>query len=198
MDAYIEPLKKGLRGVAIFVGWLLLALCVFIVLTSLLRKFFDISIQGANEYGGYILAVAMGLGFAYAILDRAHIRVTIFRDLLGEKVKAALDIFAMVVMTVFAANITYFSFAVFSTSWRMSAQATSALQTPLSAPQALWALSLLFFTLTCAALAVSGAIAFVRKDWHFVDAHLGTRSTDDEIEEELRVVPAVDTRMGRT
>jgi TRAP-type C4-dicarboxylate transport system permease small subunit len=195
--SFAESLKKALQRVAIFAGWILLALCVFIVVATVLRKFFDISIQGANEYGGYLLAVSMGLGFAYAVLDRAHIRITIVRDMFSDKVKSALDLFAMAVLTVFAANITHSAFAVFSTSWRMSARATSALQTPLSIPQSLWMLSLLFFTLTCAALAVNGAIAFARKDWRFVDTFLGTRSTDEEIKEELREIPSVETQAGR-
>lgn len=194
MYSFTESLRKALRRLAIFVGWALLALCVFIVISALLRKFFGVVIQGADEYGGYILAVSMGFGFAYAILDRAHIRITIFRDMFGDRARAALDIFAMSVLTVFATNLAYSAFSVFSTSSRMNAHATTALQTPLTIPQFLWAFSLLFFALTCGALAVSGVIAFIRKDWSFVEIFLGTRSTNEEIKEELRVIPSIESR----
>lgn len=194
MYSFTESLRKALRRLAIFVGWALLALCVFIVISALLRKFFNIAIQGSNEYGGYILAVSMGFGFAYAILDRAHIRITILRDMFNDKVRAGLDVFAMVVLTVFAANITYSALSVLSTSWRMNAHATTALQTPLAIPQSLWTLSLLFFSLTCGALAVGGFISFARKDWSFVETFLGTRSTNEDIKEELRVIPPIESK----
>ena len=197
MYSFTEFLQKVLRWIAIFVGWVLLALCAFIVVSALLRKFFDIVIQGSNEYGGYILAVSMGFGFAYAILDRAHIRITILRDMFSERVRAGLDIFSMVVVALFAANVTYSAFSVSSTSWRMNAHATTALQTLLAIPQSLWMLSLLFFTLTCCALAVSGIISFLRKDWSFVETFLGTRSTNEDIKEELRVIPSIESKAER-
>jgi len=191
---FTDSLRKGLRRLAIFVGWILLALCVFIVISALLRKFFDVVIQGADEYGGYILAVSMGFGFAYAILDRAHIRITILRDMFSDRLRAVLDIFAMIVLTVFAGNLTYAALSVFSTSWRMNAHATTALQTSLSVPQLLWTCSLLFFTLTCGVLALSGLFAFVRKDWSFIETVLGTRSTNEDIKEELRVIPSIESK----
>lgn len=197
MNSFTESLRAVLRGLAIVVGWTLLALCVFIVVSALLRKFFDIAIQGANEYGGYILAVSMGFGFAYAILDRAHIRITILRDMFGDGIRAALDVFAMIVLTIFAANIAYSAYSVLSASWRMNAHATTALQTPLAVPQALWTLSLLFFAVTCAVLALGGIVACLRKNWAFVERFLGTRSTDEDIKEELRVIPAIESPTQR-
>ena len=44
------------------------------------RKLFNVSLQGADELGGYALAVGSTIAFSLALMGRNHIRVDVFHD----------------------------------------------------------------------------------------------------------------------
>ena len=56
-------------------GWMFLALSVLVAAETLSRKLFNFSFQGADELGGYALAVGSSLAFTVALVERAHIRI---------------------------------------------------------------------------------------------------------------------------
>lgn len=166
----------------------MIALCVFIVVSALARKFFSIGLQGADEYGGYLLAISAAFGFSFGVLERSHVRVGLLRDALPAPLKAIFDLAALAVLLVFAVNLLVAGWSVVSTTFSMDARATTALQTPLVIPQAIWVLAFVLFVLTCAMQLGRGLRAFLRRDWALIDAELGTKGTEEEVEEELRAL----------
>ena len=63
-------------------GYILLALAVLVTAETIGRKLFSFSLQGVDELGGYVLAVASSLAFTTALVERAHIRIELFHVML--------------------------------------------------------------------------------------------------------------------
>ncbi|WP_286977820.1 TRAP transporter small permease subunit [Pseudomonas sp.] len=82
---------------AIF-GGIFIALSGWISIEVLARKLLGVSLQGANELGGYALAVGATLAFTLALFGRNHIRVDVFYERLSAGWQAALNWFSSVLM----------------------------------------------------------------------------------------------------
>jgi TRAP-type C4-dicarboxylate transport system permease small subunit len=70
-------------------GAIFLTLSVVVTVETLARKLFNFSLQGADELGGYALAIGSTLAFTLALVGRNHIRVDVFHELFPRGVKAA-------------------------------------------------------------------------------------------------------------
>src|SRR5829696_938971 len=88
-------------------GYILLALALLVTFETLGRKFLNISLQGVDELGGYVLAVTSSLAFTLALLDRAHIRIDLFHLKLPRGLRAALNWISAAMTTAFAALLVY-------------------------------------------------------------------------------------------
>ena len=69
---FLMPLA---RAAAIFSGWCLLVVVALTCVEIVGRKFFNFSLHGVDEIGGYALAVVCAFGFSYALLRGNHIGV---------------------------------------------------------------------------------------------------------------------------
>ena len=58
-----------------FFGYLCIALSVFISVEVIMRKLFSASLQGADELGGYVLAITSVIAFGVALIGNSHIRI---------------------------------------------------------------------------------------------------------------------------
>ena len=76
------------RVLAMMFGFSLLALALAVAVETIMRKVFNKSLQGVDELGGYILAVAAALSFAIAIHARTHIRIDLLHDRLPRDMRA--------------------------------------------------------------------------------------------------------------
>src|SRR3546814_4708567 len=72
-------------------GYMMLALSIVVTVETIGRKLFDFSLQGADELGGYALAVGSSIGFSAALIERAHIRVDLFHGLLPRPLRILLN-----------------------------------------------------------------------------------------------------------
>src|SRR3546814_11413643 len=72
-------------------GYMMLALSIVVTVETIGRKLFDFSLQGADELGGYALAVGSSIGFSAALIERAHIRVDLFHGLLPRPMRILLN-----------------------------------------------------------------------------------------------------------
>jgi len=68
-----------------------------------------IHIPGLDAYAGYCMAAAGFLALAHTFKKSEHIRVTLLLASLPDKGRVRLDIFALAVGTVIAANLAWFS-----------------------------------------------------------------------------------------
>jgi TRAP-type mannitol/chloroaromatic compound transport system permease small subunit len=72
-------------------GYMCLALSVLVSAETIMRKAFDVSLQGADELGGYTLAVTSSLAFSVALIGRNHMRIDLLHFRLPQVVQAVLN-----------------------------------------------------------------------------------------------------------
>ena len=72
-------------------GIALVGLSVFVSLETIFRKLFNFSFEGADELGGYVLAVGSSLAFVVALVERAHIRIDVLHQHMPKRMQAVLD-----------------------------------------------------------------------------------------------------------
>jgi TRAP-type C4-dicarboxylate transport system permease small subunit len=162
-------------------GWALLALSVMIAFEVLARKYFQLSLKGVDEFGGYVLAIGSAIGFSYALIMRGHVRV----DLLLLKVSTPLQDWAnwiaALAMTAFSYVLLWRTLFVYARTWQLGAKSGTPLDTPLVYPQGLWTIALVLFAVVCTAtLWRLSAVCFFGSDQR--DDLLAMR--DEEVEME--------------
>jgi TRAP-type C4-dicarboxylate transport system permease small subunit len=174
---------------AILAGWALLGLAFVVGLEVILRKVFSTSLQGADELGGYAVAVVAAFGFAWTLLERAHIRIDIFVGLLPNLVRRVLDVLSLAGIAVFAAFMAWRGVTTLQESVEFQSLSGTPLMTPLWWPQTVWVVGLVFFAIVAVAALVHAALLLFGAPGR-IAAWYGPRSLTDELEEERKSLRA--------
>ncbi len=135
-------------------GYLLLLLSLLVGIEVTSRKLFGFSLQGADELGGYVLAIQGAVGFSYALICRAHTRIDVFLTQMPKAVQTVLNLVAMLSITAFAAFMAWRAASAFAETLEYRSIANSPLATPLWIPQSIWLAGLLIFAVISAAMSV--------------------------------------------
>lgn len=184
-----DPLLRAARAVSQTGVWLSGALLVgaagLIGVDVVLRKLVNMSVGGADEVSGYVLAIGSAWAFGYCLLERAHIRIDSLYVWLPARVRAMLDLMAVLVFTAFMAFVAWHAWGVLDQSWAVGARSISPLATPLVLPQALWMLGLLSVLFVGAVLLVRAVPALARGRDVEVGRLVGYRTLSEELETEL-------------
>jgi len=182
-----------MKGVRRFTQWglwlgggLILLAAALIGVDVLLRKFLNQSIGGADELAGYALAIGTAWGLGAALIDRAHIRIDSLYVLFPRKLRLLLDLAALVLFVAFFAMMTWHGLGVMSQSWTSGSRSQSALETPTVIPQTLWIVGLLGFVVVGVLLLLHAVSMIVRGDLQGAARAIGTRSAEEEVEDEIR------------
>lgn len=170
----------------IFGGTLLLVASFVVCIDVVLRKWWSVTLGGADELAGYALAISSAWGLGYALLHRVHIRIDSLYVLLPVRVCALLDIASVLAFAAFFGVVSFHAYFVFAQSVVSDAHSVSPIGTPLMIPQALWVLGLIEFVLVAVLLFVRGVQLLVRGDVAGVQRLLGSRSATEEVEDELK------------
>lgn len=166
-------------------GTIFIGLAVVVTVETLARKLFNISLQGADELGGYALAVGSTIAFSLALMGRAHIRVDVFHDRFPPRVQAVLNWVSIVSVAAFGLFISWVAFKVIGDTLQYRSTAQTPWATPLIIPQGVWYAGLLVFGLLAlayasraTALLLGGRIDLLNRDFH-------PKSAKEELKEEL-------------
>lgn len=175
------------RFLSLLVGYGLLGLALLVTAEILLRRFFSISLQGGDEFGGYVLAIMATFGFAYALLERAHTRVEILLERVSSRPQALMNLVSAVAISFTACFMAWRAWATLMESIEYGALSGTPLMTPLWQPQAIWLFGLVFFAIVSTSIAVHAAILFVR-DRKKLNEFYGVKTLAEIIEEEAVLV----------
>lgn len=168
-------------------GGSLVLLAAFIVAVDVLaRKFFVVTLGGANELAGYSMAIGSACAFSFALLDRVHVRIDSLYQVLPVRLCAFLDLAGLVAFSVFLALVSWYGFGVFSESLRLQTVSMSPLGTPLAIPQGMWVAGLILFMVVSALLMARASLALALGDLASSRRLIGSRSTKEEIDEEVQ------------
>lgn len=178
--------KDRIEGVlATVFGAIFLALAVVVAVETISRKVFNISLQGADELGGYALAVGSTIAFSLALMGRNHIRVDVFHEKLPRRLQAVLNWFSVTTLAALGVFIAWVAFKVIADTLEYGSTAQTPWATPLVYPQTVWyaglvifALVALGYTLRATQLLLAGRIDVLNNDFQ-------PKSAKEELKEEL-------------
>lgn len=175
----LAALASRLFGVA------LVGLSIFVSIETVARKLFNFSFEGADELGGYVLAVGSSLAFAVALVDRAHIRIDVLHQHLPRKVQAVLDWVAALAMAGLGLFIVYVGRFVILDTVEYGSTAPTPWATPLIWPQGLWYGALCLFALVAVILAVRATGLLVRGRIDELSDRFHPKGAIEELQEEI-------------
>jgi TRAP-type C4-dicarboxylate transport system permease small subunit len=179
-------MKEHIENVlATVFGGIFLLLAVVVAVETTSRKVFNVSLQGADELGGYALAVGSTIAFSLALMGRNHIRVDVFHDKFPRGLQAFLNWFSITSIAAFGAFMAWVATKVITDTLQYGSTAQTPWATPLVWPQSVWYAGLVIFALV--------AIGFsVRATWLFASGRIDTlnhdfhpKSAKEELKEEL-------------
>lgn len=154
-------------------GYMFVALSALVTTETIMRKLFNVSFQGADELGGYALAVGSSLAFSIALIGRSHIRIDLVHQYLPRAVQAVLNWLAIVLMALFGLLLVWVCFKIIQDTLDYGSTAPTPWATPLIYPQGLWYVALVAFgaiatwlALQATAYLVGGKIDELNRDFH--------------------------------
>jgi TRAP-type C4-dicarboxylate transport system permease small subunit len=179
MKDHIESVLATVFGL-IFIG-----LAGLVTVETISRKVFNVSLQGADELGGYALAVGSTISFSLALMGRNHIRVDVFHEMLPRKAQSVLNWVAIVSLAAFGVFMAIVAFKVIGDTMQYRSTAQTPWATPLIWPQGVWYAGLLIFALVASgyAMRATGLLFGGRLDTLNQDFH--PKSAKEELKEEL-------------
>jgi TRAP-type C4-dicarboxylate transport system permease small subunit len=142
--------------------------------------------SGSDEISSYLFAVGTSLSLAYVLVTKGHVRIDVLYIQFSLKVRAVMDVIALIVMAIFVSAVLERAIDVASTSYVEEIRSNTQLRIQLAWSQIPWAFGIgLFFVAILLALFRSVA-ALLRGDFALVNAIAGASSTEDEINAETQ------------
>lgn len=171
-------------------GLIFVGLSLLVAVETVMRKTFNVSLQGADELGGYALAVAATIAFSLALTGRSHIRVDVFHDRLPAALQTVLNWLSALLLAAFAGLVAWLAWFVIQDSAAYKSVSQTPWATPLVLPQSVWLAGLVVFALVAAAYALRASWLLVQGRVVMLNREFGPRSTKDEVDEELQDLKA--------
>ena len=178
-------MKKFESTLANIFGIIFLALSVIVTVETIARKVFTFSIQGADELGGYALALGSTLAFSLALMGRNHIRVDVFHEFFSRRVQAALNWLSITMIALFAVVIALVSIKVLRETVEYGSTAQTPWATPLIYPQSLWYAGFVLFMLVAISYAARATYLLLTRRIDELNVEFHPKSAKEELKEEL-------------
>lgn len=166
-------------------GGIFLTLAVVVAVETISRKVFNFSLQGADELGGYALAVGSTIAFSLALMGRNHIRVDVFHDKFPRALQAALNWLSIVALAALGAFIAWIAFKVIGDTLQYHSTAQTPWATPLIWPQSVWYAGLVIFALVAIGYAVRATALLLSNRIDTLNHDFHPKSAKEELKEEL-------------
>ena len=173
------------RWLGTLFGLIFVALSLLVTVETVIRKLFNVSLQGADELGGYSLAFGATIAFSLALMGRSHIRVDVFHDRLPAWLQTALNWLSVVSLAAFAVLLAWLAWYVVQDTRAYQSVAQTPWATPLVVPQTAWLIGLIGFALVSVGYALRASWLLLRGNVPQLNREFGPRTTKDEVAEEL-------------
>jgi TRAP-type C4-dicarboxylate transport system permease small subunit len=167
-------------AVALVCGLALAATVAMVLLEIGLRRVAGRGLGGSDEIAGYVMAGVAAWGLAYALTERAHVRIDVATARLPLPGRAAFDLLALVATSFVAAIVSFHAWRVLSRSIQRSATANSPLETPLWIPQSVWFAGWVWLTAVAVLLTLCLLVLIAARRWARAQAIAGTQTELDE------------------
>jgi len=135
------------------------------------------------ELSGYAFACAIGLGLAFAVTSKSHIRVDILLEILPQRLRIVCHLLAAMSLSLVALALAWYCWGTLSQSIAMDAKSISTLQVPMAIPQSIWFVGILWFAGIAAIVPVQAALLLFAGDRDGFEALVGNLRVAEEIEQ---------------
>lgn len=174
-NTVIAAIRRTNRIIALLVGLVLTGTVILIISEILLREV-GISLGGAEEISGYVMAGVASWGMSYALTELAHVRIDLVRLRLRQRGKALLDLIAIVALAGVASIVAFQCWPVLEKTIERGSRANTPLETPLWIPQTIWLSGWVWFAVSSCVLVILTLILLMRRDFIAADTLVGARS----------------------
>ncbi|MEF2072953.1 TRAP transporter small permease subunit [Consotaella aegiceratis] len=161
------------RAIAAIAGVALLGTGLLILLEIVLRQTAVGSIGGSDEISGYVMACVATWGFAFAVTERAHVRINLLQARLPLFGQGVFDLLALASLFVIACLVSVYAWDVLGKTLARNSHANTPLATPLWIPQSIWFAGWVWLTVVAGILLVCVAVLAARREWDQVKAMAG-------------------------
>ena len=150
------------------------------------RKFLNWTLEGADEFAGYTLAITGALALTHALFHKRHIRIDLIVRIFNKwpTISSIFDIVALIALAVFIFPLSILAVNVFLMSWRFGSRANTIAEIPLIYPQSLWMIGFVIFSFVIFLMLLRTLIAFFKNEHTVVKNLIGIKSEKEEIEDE--------------
>ncbi len=107
----LHRINKSLNNLYNFSGYIAAIFLIFIavfILTGIASRIFGFYIRGLAEYSGYCMAASSFFALSYTFINGGHIRITLFLEKATGIKKRVLEIWSLIVTTIFAGYMSYY------------------------------------------------------------------------------------------
>jgi TRAP-type C4-dicarboxylate transport system permease small subunit len=168
------------RIVALACGIALLVAVAMILMEVAGRRWPWLRIGGADELSGYVMAGLATWGFAYALVERAHVRIDLLYVKLPAPGRAWLDIVAMASVAFVAVLVAYYAYDVLGKSLARGSRSNTPLAIQLWIPQAIWFAGWVWLAVTSTVLLACVLLMTFARRWAQVADLAGVTSETGE------------------
>lgn len=169
----------------IIFGSIFLLLSLLIVLETLLRKFFNLSLQGIDELSGYALALGACLAFSSALIGRSHMRIDLLYSKYPTWLRSLFNLLSIISLSLFACFLFYVSWQIIQETQEYGSTAPTAWSTPLIWPQGAWFTALALFSLISLLLVGKAMLLLFNKDLQQLNQQFGPKGVLEEVAQEM-------------
>ena len=127
IDRVMKKVEKALSVLSWIVA---LLISLLIVIDVFLRFVFDHPLPATWEISEVFMPLIVFLPFAHTLAIDAHVRVSLVKDRVSPKTRAAFEIFANAISFVMCAMITYWSWLRFWESFKINEEILAAIKIP--------------------------------------------------------------------
>jgi TRAP-type C4-dicarboxylate transport system permease small subunit len=173
------------RWLGTIFGLVFVALAFLVTVETIMRKVFNRSLQGADELGGYSLAIGATVAFSLAMMGRSHIRVDVFHDRLPKALQLLLNWLSVLCLAAFGVLMAWLAWYALQDSLAYRSVSQTPWATPLVYPQSAWLFGLTMFALVSLGYAIRATWLLARGRTAQLNREFGPRSTQEEVAEEL-------------
>lgn len=173
------------RWLGTLFGLIFIGLSLVVAVETVMRKVFNVSLQGADELGGYALAVGATIAFSMALLGRNHIRVDVLYSLFPAPLKTFLNWLSALSVAAFAGLLAWLAWFVIQDSRSYQSVSQTPWATPLVYPQTAWLVGLMVFGALAVAVSAYASFLLLTGRISALNTLLHPRTTHEELKEEL-------------
>lgn len=178
-----EPLPQRISRILAWVaGAIVLFGCSLLITIDVVTRYlFKRGMVESFEISGYALAACIGLGLAFTVTSKAHIRVDVLLAALPDRLRVVCDLLASIALALIAVALAWFAFDTLAQSWRLGARSISQLQTPMVIPQGVWVVGIVWFACMAVLIPIQAVMRLLAGDRAGFDALIGSQRVSDEI-----------------